>query len=243
MRGQAAATCRYSHTCSARWLRSGHGQEGQGGSGRLWLLFCWLDLVQVNAVSGNISFAQLQAYLAQFVRPFSDAEWSHIASTITLRRLRKGEKLLKAPEVNHYIAFVNSGALRTFYNRDGNDTTFFFFFENSLVTEYDSFLTQRESQFSIEAIEDCELLVLHSNDLQHLYQNVTDGQLVGRLVAQHLYVLLQRRTASLLFETAEQRYRHLVSSNSPILQRVNQYHIASYLGVKPQSLSRIRKRL
>ena len=194
-------------------------------------------------MTASAAYTRLRLYGGQFVPDFSDAEWAHVVASSTLRHLAKGELLLKAPDVSQYIIFVNSGVLRTFYDHDGTDVTFAFSFENGFTTEFDSFLTRTRSRFSIEAIEDCELILFHYDNMEHLLGLLTNGQLMGRLIAQHLYVMLQRRAMSLLFETPEQRYQHLLCTNSPILQRVNQYHIASYLGVKPQSLSRIRKRL
>lgn len=189
------------------------------------------------------AYDQLRRYGGRFVPPFSDAEWEQVVALSVPRFLRKGEALLKAPAISHHIAFIISGALRTYYNRDGTDATFSFFFENGFATEYDSFLNRCPSSFSIEAIEDSELILFHFNDMEHLLARLTNGQLMARLIAQQQYVMLQRRTVALLFESPQQQYRELLETNSLILRRVSQYHIASYLGVKPQSLSRIRKRL
>ena len=187
-------------------------------------------------------YPQLRAYLSQLVA-FSEAEWAELAAAVSCHSLRKGDALLGASAVSQHLAFITRGALRTFYNHEGNDVTFYFFFENSFATDYESFLTRQGSRFSIEAIEDSEVLLLGYADVQRLFATLTEGQRLARQIAEQLYVALRQRAVSLLLDTPEQRYRQLLDSHSPILQRVNQYYIATYLGVQPQSLSRIRKRI
>jgi CRP/FNR family transcriptional regulator, anaerobic regulatory protein len=194
-------------------------------------------------MSFSTEFMQFHGYISQFVQPFATHEWAQVVSAAQPFQLRKGEYLTRTDEVSSNVYFVNSGLLRTCFNRDGADVTFGFFFENNIVTEFESFLTQQRSKFCIQALEDCDLIQFSYDDVQQLFITLTEGQILGRLVAERLYLLLQQRTTSLLFENPEERYRQLVLSDSPILRRVNQYHIASYLGITPQSLSRIRKRM
>jgi CRP-like cAMP-binding protein len=175
---------------------------------------------------------------------FSEAEWEQLSAVVTTHQLRKGELFLQAPAVSQHLAFVNKGALRTFHLQDGMaDVTFYFFFENSFATDYESFMTRRPTRFCIEAIEDSELLYLSYTDVQRLFIELREGQRLARQIAEGLYLALRQRAESLLLDTPEERYRQLLLTRSPILQRVNQYYVATYLGVQPQSLSRIRRRI
>lgn len=191
----------------------------------------------------SASYTQLRTYLSHLIT-FSEAEWERLCAVLTVRHLAKGERLLTAPAVSRHLVFVNRGALRTFHPQEGMaDVTFYFFFENSFATDYESFMHRRPARFCIEAIEDCELLYLGYADVQRLYDELQEGQRLARQIAEGLYLALRQRAESLLLDTPEERYRQLLVTHSPILQRVNQYYIATYLGIKPQSLSRIRRRI
>jgi CRP-like cAMP-binding protein len=187
-------------------------------------------------------FQALKLYLQGLIS-FSEEEWLKLIAAIEVRKLSKQDLFLQPEETCKYIAFINRGALRTCYNKNGEEVTFYFFFENTFVGDYESFLTQKPVGFAIEAIEDCELLLFSYPKAQQLFNELQEGQKLARLIAEDLYISLRQRAFSLLLETPEQRYVKLLKENSPILSRVNQYYIASYIGVKPQSLSRIRRRL
>jgi CRP-like cAMP-binding protein len=118
-----------------------------------------------------------------------------------------------------------------------------FLIENQYVASYESFLTRKPSTFNIEAIEDTELLDLSYDQLQKLYKTHPIFQIFGRLIAEYLFIFISQRTTSLLLLTPEQRYQKLISNNSALLQRVPQYMLASYVGVTPEHLSRIRRKM
>jgi CRP-like cAMP-binding protein len=184
----------------------------------------------------------MKTYLQRLVS-ISEEEWLKLIAAIEVRKISRQTLFLRPEETCKYIAFINHGALRTYYNSKGEEITFYFFFENTFVADYESFITQNPVGFGIEAIEDCELLLLSYPKAQQLFNELQEGQKLARFIAENLYISLRQRVFSLLLETPEQRYMKLLTDNSPILNRVNQYYIASYIGVKPQSLSRIRRRL
>jgi CRP-like cAMP-binding protein len=117
------------------------------------------------------------------------------------------------------------------------------FFEDEFVADYQSFLTQQPSLVTIQALEASELLCLSHQAIQTLYEVVPAWQKMGRLIAESVYLCAQKRTASLLLDTPEARYMNLLNEHPDIFERVSQYVIASYLGVAPETLSRIKKRL
>lgn len=187
-------------------------------------------------------FQTFKSYLQRFIS-INEREWLDIVQCLEVKKLKRHQKLLSENETCRTLAFVVSGALRTCYTLNGDEVTFYFFFEQSVATDYESFITQTPTNFAIEAIEDSDVLLLHYPDAQRLFSTLAEGQKLARYIAEGLFIAQRQRTFSLLLETPEERYLGLINGKSELLQRVNQYYIASYLGIKPQSLSRIRKRL
>ena len=124
-----------------------------------------------------------------------------------------------------------------------NDLTFTFVFDNNFVSGYDSFLIRNPSTFDIETLVKTTLWRLPYNDLQTIYTETKIGNLIGRKASENLFLKKSKRELSLLNETAEQRYRNLFTEQPQFLQHIPLKYIASYTGVKPQRLSRIRKRI
>ncbi len=187
-------------------------------------------------------FDRLKTSLDQLL-PLSREEFIHFATLLTTRRLAKHELFLRAGEVCTHIAFINQGCLRYYYLKDGNEFNGQFFFEGAWVGDYHSFLTGQPSVQYIDALEDTDLLIIKRTDLQMLYDEHPRFERFGRLLAENVVIGSQRRTASLLFDTPEERYLKLIVDRPKVMERIPLHHIASYLGVKPESLSRIRKRL
>jgi len=175
--------------------------------------------------------------------PLSREEFVYFATLLTTRRLAKHEPLLRAGEVCTQIAFINQGCLRYYYLKDGSEFNGQFFFEGSWVGDYQSFLTGQPAVQYIDALEDTELLTMSRTDLLTLYTEQPRFERFGRLLAENVVIGSQRRTASLLFDTPEERYLKLIAERPKVVERIPLHHIASYLGIKPESLSRIRKRL
>ncbi|MCT2563647.1 Crp/Fnr family transcriptional regulator [Chryseobacterium herbae] len=153
---------------------------------------------------------------------------------------KKADFFLREGECCEYLGFLKSGLMRSFYDKDINVN---FHLENSLITDYDSILFGVKSRISIKAIEDSEVFLLHKDHLQNLYDKDVYWQEFGRRIAEAVYLHAKRRIEGLLCISPEQRYHQLLLENPKILQLIPQKHIAGYLGIQPQSLSRIRKRL
>ncbi|MBM7711773.1 Crp/Fnr family transcriptional regulator [Enterococcus xiangfangensis] len=151
--------------------------------------------------------------------------------------------LLYEGDVADKIYFIEKGALRLWNNDDGKDITFQFFFEGQIVASYESFHLEKPSIFSIEAIEDTELLILDKKKLKLLIKDSTDliyfmmDQLSERFIAYTDYFL------SRIKESPEKRYVSLLEKNPELVKRVADQYIASFLGITPVSLSRIKKRI
>jgi CRP-like cAMP-binding protein len=133
--------------------------------------------------------------------------------------------------------------MRYYINHDGEEKTYAFSQENDYVCNYESFLPQKPSSKIIQALEDSIVLAISYDDLQLLYANVSEGERFGRIAIEAVFIQLLQDINSFYTETPELRYERFLNAHADLQQRISQYHIASFVGVKPQSLSRIRKRI
>ncbi len=186
----------------------------------------------------------LRAYIQRFVA-LTDAEWAPLARALRACHLARHGHFVEAGQTRAAIALVLSGALRLYYPRaSGEERTTYFFFENHLLADYPSCLTGQPSQFSIQALTDCELVVFDYAVLRRLYDEWPVYERFGRLVAEYHLLGTDARLAEQLLLSPEERYQHLlVSGKTKILERIPQHLVANYLGITPVSLSRIRARL
>ena len=138
--------------------------------------------------------------------------------------------------------FIEKGCLRTWVNHDGKDITTQFFFEGDPVASIESFRTNRPSLYSIESLEAAVLYTLSQKDFQALLQSAPE---VRKQLEAHLwerFYEVQQLFYAYLTRNPQQRYEALLAQHQQLLQRVPQHYIASYLGITPVSLSRIRNR-
>jgi len=173
----------------------------------------------------------------------SEDEVDVIGRLFKKRDLKKSEFFLADGQVCKYAGFIEKGLVRYYINADGEEKTYELGQEHNFVCNYESFLPQTPSTKIIQALEDCALWQISHADLQVFYQSVSGGERFGRMGIEQVFVQLLKALTSLYTDSPENRYQKLLSEHPDLLQRVSQYHIASYVGVKPQSLSRIRKRI
>jgi CRP-like cAMP-binding protein len=174
--------------------------------------------------------------------PLTPAEENLIAHLFVAEELPKGGFFLRQGEVSRKVAFIVEGVFHNFRNRDGQEHTFYFGREREFIGDYSSFLPVKPAVHAIQALEPARLLSISYDNLQRLYREVGAGERFGRLVAEMLFVDVLGQLTSFYEETPEERYARFVRTYPDLQQRVPQYYIASYVGVKPQSLSRIRSR-
>lgn len=180
--------------------------------------------------------------IARFVK-LSETDEKRFTDTLKPLELPKKQHLLRAGEFCKNIYFIQKGCLRYYYLVDGEEKTGQFFFENGWYTDYESFLSGQPSLQYVEALEETELFVLEKQKLEYLYNTVPKFERFGRIMAEQAYLGIRRRTKGLTNLSATERYEKLVKERPKIMERVPQLYIASYLNIKPQSLSRIRKNL
>lgn len=176
------------------------------------------------------------------IAPLDEDEVRLIKSSFKPLSIKKGDYFLKSGEVNKYIGFIKNGLVRYFVYKNDEEATFEFTKEGEFIADYQSFTTNRPSVQNIQAIEDCDLLVINFSDVNHIFNNTSHGNLLGRIVIEHRFDIMVSQLLSIYMQNQEERYRQFVSSYADLTQRIPQYLIASYVGIRPESLSRIRRR-
>jgi len=188
-------------------------------------------------------FDLLRKYIERFIA-MPDEDWQLLVPHLTQRVLKKNSLFAKEGKICKEIGFIIKGNMRHYYTKDGEERTTYFYFENSIVTDYISCITGKPGALTIEAMTETTMIVFPYVVLQDLYQKSHTWEKFGRLVAEYLAAGLEERMVGLLLLSPEERYHQLLSSNKQkILERVPQHHIANYLGITPVSLSRIRSRV
>jgi CRP-like cAMP-binding protein len=175
--------------------------------------------------------------------PLNDEEWEATNACIKERTFKKGEFLCKHGQVENYLSIVYKGTCRGFYSKNGEEISVTFMFENDYVSAYYSFLTRRPSLMSIQALRPVTVLSISRTDLDKLCDKYKSIERIGRLNAERIYRRKEEREISLLTMSATERYIDLLNRHPKLLKEIPLKYIASYLGIKPESLSRIRKKL
>lgn len=162
---------------------------------------------------------------------------------IKTQNLKKNDYFIAEGKVCNSIAFINKGLFRIFYIKDGIEINTCFCKENSITSSLDSFINRVSSKENIQALEDAELITLSYQNLMKLYELSPDWQKLSRILTEKECLRLSNRLTSLTFETVKEKYLNLLETQPEIIQRVSIQHIASYLGVSRETLSRIRSQI
>ncbi len=175
--------------------------------------------------------------------PLTFDEEQAFLQILDIKRFSKKEFLLQEGKICTKVSFINSGCMRLFYNAEGVENTIQFFFGGSWYTDYASFLTGYPSFENMQALETCEVVQFKKEDLYKLFDQFPIFDRVGRVMAENAFLSLSQLNKMLTNEEPQERYLNLLKLRPDIVEKIPQHYIASYLGVKPESLSRIRKRI
>ena len=157
--------------------------------------------------------------------------------------LKKGIAFAKKGEYSQQIGFVCSGVMRAYYSNDkGEQYNKTFFTESSFVGAYSSLVTGQKNQIEIDSLTDCSLLVADFPKITKLYDKYPSIERLARILAEQFFVRKEKREIELATLEAKSRYAILQQEHPQLEQLIPQYHIASYLGISPTQLSRIRSR-
>lgn len=181
----------------------------------------------------------------QHVVPISQEEIKIFTSHATLRTFKKKELFVKERDICRHLIFIHEGLFRYYYILpDGEDLTKDFAIDrqNPFCTAYTSFMTQEPSHIWIEALEDSLVWMWDEKYVSSLFQNELPWILFAKKMSEYLFIRKEKREYAFLLLSPEERYQQFLKDFPGLNQRVPQYHIASYLGLTPESLSRIRKR-
>jgi CRP-like cAMP-binding protein len=187
-------------------------------------------------------YNQLIKKIKQYIQ-LSDHDIPVIESLFTERVLAKGGLILQEGKICRELGFINKGLVCYYVTQDGNEVVHNFGKENEFICNYDSLINKTASQKNIIALESTELLVISFDNLQKLYETIPAGEKFGRLLLEDVYTDAIKHIISFYTDSPQKRYDEFVHQHKDLVQRVPQYYIASYIGIKPQSLSRIRKRM
>lgn len=158
------------------------------------------------------------------------------------REYKKGDVILQIGYTENFVSYVCKGIVGIFLEKDGEEVCYGFGFEDNYISSYDSFLQQKPSKMIMRALESVVLASISYEKLQIVLQSSCEGQEFGRKIAETLFIKSQERIIAFLTQSAEERYQALITQRPEVLKKIKQKYIASYLGITPVSLSRIRKR-
>ncbi len=186
-------------------------------------------------------FEAFRQYTSQFIT-LSVSEQQGFENIFACRQVPAKTKLTREGQTANELFFINKGLVRLYYTKEEKEYTGFIFREHLFASSYESFLQQTSSIQTLETIEDCELLVCQHQQLQQLYDKIPALHILARKVAEQRFMSAQMIISSFVLDSPEERYLYFLRHHGDLLLRVPHHIIASYLGISPVSLSRIRKR-
>jgi len=170
-----------------------------------------------------------------------DAELQKVYDSVFPVKIKKNEYLLVAGEIPNRMYINISGLLRLFYiDYNGSEVIKHFCIENTCAISYSAFLLRKESNIYIQALEDTSLLAIEHETYQKLIDGHPCWQRAAQKFAELLFLLKEKKEAAFLLYDAQERYTHFLKDYPNLESRIPQYYVASYIGITPESLSRIR---
>jgi CRP-like cAMP-binding protein len=187
-----------------------------------------------------IGFAKIYASFSSLIS-FSEEEIKGFMPLLAIKNYRKKDILLQQGDIANEIFFINSGFTRNFItNSKGEEITTHFTMEGDYVTEYASFLKQRPASCTIQALDDVEAVILNRDALQYGYEQVKEGNKMGRMIAEEYFMFAVDKLEEIYADDILDRFDRLNETYPGIHQIVPQHMIASYLGITPVHLSRLK---
>jgi CRP/FNR family transcriptional regulator, anaerobic regulatory protein len=173
-----------------------------------------------------------------------DNELTEFEKELYVKHFKKKEFIFDSTKPQDQIAYITSGIIRSYYiNEQGSEITAWFVKEFDFVSDYPAFLNDAKSNYLFEAIENTTVVIIPKILILKAYETSPKFQKFGRLIAEEAVQFLQGRIESFLFKSATERYVEFMKNENELFNRLSVEHIATYLGVERQSLTRIRKKL
>jgi len=184
----------------------------------------------------------IRKYYERIVK-LQESEWEFIAAHFDRKVFAKNEIITKHGKIENFLSFIETGIVRFYIPYDENELTFNFCFEKEFTCAYDSFLTQTPSEYELQVLTETIVWQISYDDLQKVYTQTKVGNYLGRFAAEKLFLAKSKRELSLLKYNAKERYLRLFSEQPDILKFIPLKYVASYIGITPQGLSRIRNQI
>ncbi len=169
--------------------------------------------------------------------------WNSFSKSMFSRKFKKNEYIKNPNETEKFLNFILKGSIGNFVLNNGNETCISLSINDNFSSDYFSFLKQKPSLIYSIALEKTEVLSISNVELSKLYSKSTSGVWLGKTIAEQLFIQRQQIQIDFLTLTAKERYLKLLSERPEIYQRISLKYIASYIGVTPESLSRLRKKI
>jgi CRP/FNR family transcriptional regulator, anaerobic regulatory protein len=176
----------------------------------------------------------------EIIHPLSDECKEKLFYVVKQKDLSKKELLLKAGHICQHIYFIQRGLLRCFYYRCDVEICSWFMREGDVIVSVESFFKQTVSYESIQALEDCELYYIGYKELQEIYHSFPEFNFIARVLTEKYYCLSEQRLYSIRMMRAIERYEYLLEHHPELVLRVPAKYLASYLGITPEMLSKIK---
>jgi CRP-like cAMP-binding protein len=188
------------------------------------------------------SLVKLEAFVRQFIQPNED-EWKAFADILHEKTLKKKDMLLEGGQICNSIGFINSGVIREYAFENGKESTVDFVAENQFIVDFKSFIRGVPSKQYLEALTDTELVIFKKDAITSIYDKYKIWERFGRLIIEQVFCSMEEKRKNIIATSHEEQYRNFASAYPKVVQQVPQYYIASYLGLTPEHLSRIRKKV
>jgi CRP-like cAMP-binding protein len=190
----------------------------------------------------ELYYSDLISAVNSFV-PLDKADILRIKGLFLPVRVEKSKFFIEIGEVSSSIGFICRGLFRFYQMKDSIEITSDFAFEKSFITSYTSLITREPSKVAVQALENSVMLAISYEKLIEYYNEKQKYERIGRLLAEQAFMQNERHLLSFLSDSAEERYKNLIDTAPHFIQKIPLVHIASYLGIKPETLSRIRKKI
>ena len=171
----------------------------------------------------------------------SDQEWDDFSSRWKSHQVKKNDYIIKSGQTEKHFYFVHRGVLRAFVLNRGQDVSIGFSYDGDFSGAYDSFLSQSPSDWNIQALTDGEILKISFSDMMEMFDHYKSVERWGRIFNANILIGIGKRQIEVRSFSAEERFDRLFQQSPHIFQLVPQKHLASYLGMTPETFSRMRK--